>query len=49
VDHTESKTAYQLEIRGKNFNLYEVLNQDDALDRDAEIEKGKKVFSVLKK
>jgi hypothetical protein len=49
VDHTESKTAYQLEIKDKNFNLYEVLNQEDALNRDAEIEKGKKVFSVLRK
>jgi hypothetical protein len=49
VDHTESKTAYQLEVKGKNFDLYEVVNQNEALNRDAEIEKGKKLFSVVKK
>jgi hypothetical protein len=49
VNHTETKTAYQLEVKGKNFDLYEVLNQEDALEQDVEIEKGQKVFSVKRK
>jgi len=49
VDHTESKTAYLLEVKGKNFDLYEVVNQNEALNRDAEIEKGKLMFSVKRK
>jgi len=49
VDHMESKTAYQLEVKGKNFELYEVVNQNDALRKDAEIEKGKKLLTAIRK
>jgi hypothetical protein len=49
ADNTESKTAYQLEVKGKNFDLYEVVNQNEALNKDTEIEKGKKLFSVIRK
>jgi hypothetical protein len=49
TDDKNKETAYIIEAKDKNFELYEVLNQEEAFDLEAELKKGKKVISLIRK
>ncbi len=49
TDDKNKETAYIIEAKDKNFELYEVLNQEEAFDLEAELKKGKKILSLIRK